>query len=207
MLSGVYYRIFSLFVKFVKSEVIHQKPYMRNVVHMTEKQLAKMKNPERIRHLSSFLLIAYFLIACVSCKDESKDEKSMTISENRPFASYNHTALVVKNLESGVAFYNYVFEFDTIHYPFPYRENIRAKWMSTGNGGELHLGEFKGDTTEYYYPGHIGFTVASIDTILSRLSDLKYVLPEMEKMPNGERTIHIEDIDGNKIHIIERTGI
>lgn len=163
-----------------------------------------MKNPEVIRRRSGFLLTVFLLTASVSCNQISKDEKEMSSSENKSFASYNHTALVVKDLDSSIAFYNYVFEFDTIHYPFPYRENIRAKWMSTGNGGELHLGEFKGDTTKYYYPGHIGFTVASIDTILSRLSTLNYDLPEMEKMPNGERTIHIVDTDGNNIHIIER---
>ncbi len=163
-----------------------------------------MEKPEFIRHQSSFLLIAFVLMACVSCNQIPKDDKLITGSENEPFAAYNHTAFVVKDLDSSIEFYNYVFEFDTIHYPFPYRENIRAKWMSTGNGAELHLGEFKGDTTQYYYPGHIGFTVSSIDTILSRLSTLNYDLPEMENMPNGERTIHIEDTDGNNIHIIER---
>lgn len=163
-----------------------------------------MKNPEFIRHQSSFLLIAFVLIACVSCNQKSTDEYLKPNTAAKSFAAYNHTAFVVKNLDSSVAFYNYVFEFDTIHYPFPYRENIRAKWMSIGNGVELHLGEFKGDTTQYYYPGHIGFTVSSIDTILSRLEELKYDLPEMENMPNGERTIHIADIDGNNIHIIER---
>ena len=161
-----------------------------------------MKNQKFIRHQSSFLLLVLF--ACVSCDEISNNEKLISTPENEPLASYNHTAFVVKNLDSSVAFYNYVFEFDTIHYPFPYRENIKAKWMSIGNGGELHLGEFKGDTTQYYYPGHIGFTVTSIDTILSRLRELKYDLPEMEKMPNGERTIHIVDIDGNNIHVIER---
>ena len=161
-----------------------------------------MKNQKFIRHQSSFLLLVLF--ACVSCDEISNNEKLISIPENERFASYNHTAFVVKNLDSSVVFYNYVFEFDTIHYPFPYRENIQAKWMSIGNGGELHLGEFKGDTTKYNYPGHIGFTVTSIDTILSRLRELKYDLPEMEKMPNGERTIHIVDIDGNNIHVIER---
>lgn len=163
-----------------------------------------MKISELIQHQSKFLLIAFVLICCFSCIQKSKDEKLTTNTVDKPFAAYNHTAFVVKDLDSSVAFYNYVFEFDTIHYPFPHRENIRAKWMSIGNGGELHLGEFKGDTTQYYYPGHIGFTVSSIDTILSRLKELKFDLPEMENMPNGERTIHIEDIDGNNIHIIER---
>lgn len=102
--------------------------------------------------------------------------------------------------------YNTIFEFDAIHYPFPYRENIRAKWMSAGNGGELHLGAFIGDTTKYYYPGRSGFTIASIDKILSRCRELTYDLPEMEKMPNEERSNHIEDIDGNNIHIFEKNN-
>jgi catechol 2,3-dioxygenase-like lactoylglutathione lyase family enzyme len=161
-----------------------------------------MKKSKLNRHLLSFCLITIF--GFISCKQTSKVENLKSNSDKKYFASYNHTALVVKNLDSSVAFYHYVFEFDTIHYPFPYRENIRAKWMSTGNDGELHLGEFKGDTTEYYYPGHIGFTVLSIDTILSRLNKLDYKLPEMENMPNGERTINFKDIDGNNIHIIER---
>lgn len=163
-----------------------------------------MKKQVFIPRQSSNLLLSVVLIVCVSCNQISKDDKVISGSENKPFTLYNHTALVVKNLDSSVAFYNYVFDFDTIHYPFPYRENIRAKWMSTGNGGELHLGEFKGDTTTHYNPGHIGFTVLSMDTILSRLSVLQHDLPEMEKMPNGERSIHIKDTDGNNIHIIER---
>lgn len=163
-----------------------------------------MKKLELIQHTSKFILIAFVLLCCVSCKQKSTDENLKSNTVAQPFAAYNHTAFVVKNLDSSIAFYNYVFEFDTIHYPFPYRENIRAKWMSMGNGGELHLGEFKGDTMPYYYPGHIGFTVSSIDTILSRLKELKYDLPEIENMPNGERTIHIADADGNNMHIIER---
>lgn len=163
-----------------------------------------MKYLELIRPQSNLLLLAIVLICCFSCHQKSKDENLKTNSINKSFATYNHTAFVVKNLDSSIAFYNYVFEFDTIHYPFPYRENIRAKWMSIGNGVELHLGEFKGDTSDYNYPGHIGFTVTSIDTILSRLKELKYKLPDMENMPNGERTIHIADMDGNNIHIIER---
>lgn len=176
----------------------------QTVVLKFEKQLDKMKSSELIQLQSKFILIVFVLVCCFSCNQKTNDENSKSITVNKPFTLYNHTALVVKNLDSSIAFYNYIFEFDTIHYPFPYRENIRAKWMSTGNGGELHLGEFKGDTNKYYYPGHIGFTVASIDTILARLRELKYDLPEMEKMPNKERTIHIEDIDGNNIHIIER---
>ncbi|MCB0473616.1 MAG: VOC family protein [Flavobacteriaceae bacterium] len=144
------------------------------------------------------------LIGLVACHQASQHENMKPNVEKQSFALYNHSALVVKNVDASVQFYHYVFGFDTIHYPFPYRENIKAKWMSTGNGCELHLGELKGDTTHYFYPGHIGFTVTNIDTVLARLEQLKYPQPELDKMPNGERTFQMADIDGNNIHIIER---
>ena len=153
---------------------------------------------------SEFVLLLLLLIAVGACSDAPKEMNKGVSSETNSFSSYNHTAFVVKNLDESIEFYHYVFEFDTIHYPFPYRENIKAKWMSMGHNAELHLGEFKGDTTEYYYPGHMGLTVKSLDTIFSRLANLGYQLPEMEEMPNGERTVHIQDVDGNNIHLIER---
>lgn len=163
-----------------------------------------MVRANAITHLLKYILVAVVCIGCASCKQGSTTEPMSTSGLSESFAAYNHTAFVVKDLDASVEFYNFVFDFDTIHYPFPYRENIRAKWMSIGNGGELHLGEFRGDTTRYSYPGHIGFTVTSIDTVLTRLKVLNVEPPEMEHMPNGERTIHIADIDGNNIHIIER---
>ena len=163
-----------------------------------------MKISNAIQHRLEVFTILWILLGCISCIDVSEEKATEVDTEAKSFAAYNHAAFVVKNLDSSVAFYHYLFDFDTIHYPFPYRENIRAKWMSIGNGGELHLGEFKGDTNQYSYPGHIGFTVTSIDTILSRLKALNIELPDMESMPNGERSIHIADIDGNNIHIIER---
>ena len=41
--------------------------------------------------------------------------------------------------------------------------------MSIGNRRELYLGEFKGDTTKYYYPVHIRFTVSSIDMTIKSI--------------------------------------
>lgn len=151
-----------------------------------------------------FWLTISSLIIMFSCGQTERQINSKEDQKTSAFASYNHTALVVKDLDSSVAFYNFVFGFDTIHYPFPYREHIKAKWLSIGYNAELHLGEFKGDTTQYFYPGHIGFTVKSIDSIFLRLQKLNYTLPQIENMPNGERTIHITDIDSNNIHIIER---
>lgn len=83
-----------------------------------------MKIPTSYRHPQSLVLLAYILITCVTCKQMSKVDTLGTDSDNIPFANYNHTALVVKNLDASIAFYNYVFEFDTIPYPFPHRENI-----------------------------------------------------------------------------------
>ena len=163
-----------------------------------------MKAIKAIKTLQAFVLLITILIFITACQKSDKQINLKEVKETTSFASYNHTALVAKNLDSSVAFYQYIFDFDTIHYPFPYREHIRAKWLSIGHNAELHLGEFIGDTAQYYYPGHIGFTVKSIDSIFSRLLKLNYTLPQIENMPNGERTIHITDIDSNNIHIIER---
>lgn len=162
-----------------------------------------MKDLKAIKNSKIFMLLIFILIFLSTCQKTDKQINLNRVPELASFASYNHTALVVKDLDSSVAFYHYIFNFDTINYPFPYREHIRAKWLSIGHNAELHLGEFIGDTTQYYYPGHIGFTVKSIDSIFSRLLKLNYTLPQIENMPNGERTIHITDIDSNNIHIIE----
>jgi hypothetical protein len=157
-----------------------------------------------MRYSVYFLLTLFAFIGSFACTPAAVDQDVAAHPSSKDFAAYNHTALLVKNLDSSVAFYQYLFEFDTLPYPFPFRENLRVKWLSTGNGGELHLAQFIGDTATHTYPGHLGFTVSFLDTVLSRLQQWNYPLPELDQMPNGERTIMITDVDGHGIHLIER---
>ena len=157
--------------------------------------------------IKSFLLLILFFIA------------SFAIAQKRT-AWFNHTLLDVQNLESSVAFYTKVFQADTIPYPFPPSPQYIVKWLSVGEGIELHLSQWVNDTTKVARdlpsePGnagfvHFGFTVISMDAFLKRLMEVssdyksgKYKQPIIDRMPYGAKTIMIKDPDGNEIHIIE----
>ncbi|MES2645486.1 MAG: VOC family protein [Bacteroidota bacterium] len=157
--------------------------------------------------IKSFLLLLLFIIAAIANAQKST-------------AWYNHTLLDVQNLESSVAFYTKVFQADTIHYPFPPSPQYNVKWLSIGEGIELHLSQWVIDTSKVIHvmpsaPGHVGFVhlgfmVVSIDDFLKRLMEVstdyksgKYKQPVIDRMPYGAKTIEIKDPDGNEIHVIE----
>ncbi len=155
----------------------------------------------------SFLSLLFLFVASFSIAQKST-------------SWYNHTLLDVKNLETSVAFYTKVFQVDTIPYPFPSSPEYIVKWLSVGEGIELHLSQWLNDTTKVTseipsVPGHVGFVhlgfmVNSMDAFLKRLMEVssdyksgKYKHPIIERMPYGAKTIEIKDPDGNEIHVIE----
>ena len=155
----------------------------------------------------SFLLLLLFCIA------------SFAIAQKRtPW--YSHTLMDLQNLESSVAFYTKVFQADTIPCPFPPSPQYIVKWLSVGEGIELHLSQWVNDATkdiidlssEHGHVGfvHLGFMVISVDAFLKRLMEVssdyksgKYKQPIIDRMPYGAKTIEIKDPDGNEIHVIE----
>jgi catechol 2,3-dioxygenase-like lactoylglutathione lyase family enzyme len=159
-------------------------------------------------------IVFFFIISLTACNNTPAVDSTDHSATQEPFAAYNHTALVVSNLDASVAFYQQLFQFDTIPYPFPPRTGIRAKWLKIGEDVELHLGELEGEPSNDFNPGHLGFTVSSIDTLLKRLYEVssaynklaKEERPVIDKMPYGARTIMINDPDGYGIHIIESTN-
>ncbi len=157
--------------------------------------------------IKSFLILLLFFITSFASAQKST-------------AWYNHTLLDVQNLESSVAFYTQVFQADTLPYPFPPSPQYIVKWLSVGDGIELHLSQWLNDTTKVTsdmpivpkYVGfvHFGFMVISMDDFLMRLMEVssdyksgKYEQPVIERMPYGAKTIMIKDPDGNEIHVIE----
>ena len=157
--------------------------------------------------IKSFLLLLLFFNASFAIAQKST-------------AWYNHTLLDVKNLERSVDFYTKVFQADTIPYPFTPSPEYIVKWLRVGEGIELHLSQWITDSAKVSsdvpsgprFVGfvHLGFMVKSMDAFLKRLLEVssdyksgKYKLPLMDKMPNGAKTITINDPDGNEIHIIE----
>ena len=157
--------------------------------------------------IKSFLFLLLFFIASFAIAQKST-------------AWYNHTLFDVKSLESSVAFYTKVFQADTIPYPFPPSPQYIVKWLSVGDGIELHLSQWVNDSTKVTgnlpsgsaHAGfvHMGFMVTSMDAFLKRLMEAssdyksgKYQQPIIDRMPYGAKTIEIKDPDGNEIHVIE----
>jgi len=131
---------------------------------------------------------------------------------------YNHITFDVHNLDTTVAFYQKVFQADTIPCPFPSQPDLFIKWLKVGEGVEMHLSQWLNNTfqsVETDYKGHVGFVhlgfmVTSIDAFLEKLQKVstdyrtgKYKLPAVERMPYGAKTVMIQDPDGNVIHVIE----
>lgn len=157
-------------------------------------------------------VIVLFLLSLLatSCQEKPAAEREEQAIAPATFAAYNHTALVVSNLDTSVAFYQQLFQFDSLPYPFPPREGIRSTWLRMGENAELHLAQLEGEQPDPYAPGHLGIMVSSMDTLLDRLyaispayTEGKETPPVLDTMPYGARTTMIKDPDGYLIHIIE----
>jgi lactoylglutathione lyase len=132
------------------------------------------------------------------------------VQAQKPIALYNHIQYFVHNVDTTVAFYQKVFDADTIPFPFPPSSTTRTKWVRLGNNIELHVSENVPDTIPFSNKFHLGFTVVSLEDFINRLmresSDYrtgKYKEPPRDTMPSGAKTTMIRDREGNRIHLIE----
>lgn len=161
-------------------------------------------------HPIPIIVLLLLSLLATSCQEKPAAEREEQAKSPTPFAAYNHTALVVSQLDTSVAFYQKLFQFDTLPYPFPPREGIRSKWLRMGEKAELHLAQLDGEEPDPYAPGHLGIMVSSLDTLLDRLYTVSAAYkqgmetpPLLDTMPYGARTTMIKDPDGYLIHIIE----
>jgi lactoylglutathione lyase len=119
--------------------------------------------------------------------------------------TYNHQALMVKNLERSSAFYADILKLKEI-------QNLTGfdfiKWFSTGNGTQLHL--IKGDTKDIAKNKgvHLAFSTSDFSAFIDYLDikEINYVNYVGDKSePNvradGVKQIYIQDPDGYWIEI------
>ena len=119
--------------------------------------------------------------------------------------TYNHQALMVKNLERSSAFYTDILKLKEI-------QNLTGfdfiKWFSTGNGTQLHL--IKGDTKDIATNKgvHLAFSTSDFKAFIEYLDikEINYVNYVGDKNePNiradGVKQIYIQDPDGYWIEI------
>lgn len=119
--------------------------------------------------------------------------------------TYDHQALLVKNLDVSSAFYSDILKLKEI-------ENLTGldfiKWFSTGNGTQLHL--IKGDTKDIVTNKgvHLAFSTSDLTAFIEYLDikEINYVNYLGDKQePNiradGVKQVYIQDPDGYWIEI------
>ena len=131
---------------------------------------------------------------------------SLFAQNNQSFTlTYDHQALLVKNLERSFAFYSDILKLKEI-------QNLTGfdfiKWFSTGNGTQLHL--IKGDTKDIATNKgvHLAFSTPDFTAFIEYLDikEINYVNYVGDKNePNiradGVKQIYIQDPDGYWIEI------
>ena len=137
-----------------------------------------------------FLLLSFSLFA--------QDSQSSSLT-------YNHQALLVKDLETSSDFYKDVLQLEEINNATGF-DFIR--WFSTGNGTQLHL--IEGDTKDIATNKgvHLAFSLSDLQAFMEYLDSkgIKYVNHFGDKKePNiradGVKQVYIQDPDGYWIEI------
>jgi lactoylglutathione lyase len=84
----------------------------------------------------------------------------------KPYASFDHVALLVRNVDKSAAFYSQLFEVDTI--PVPGHPN-KVIWFKINDGFQLHLVEGAKDMMNIPF-NHVAFSVRSINGFIAKLN-------------------------------------
>ncbi len=121
------------------------------------------------------------------------------------YASLNHIAIDVTDLNRSYQFYKNVIELDSIADPFHDKRHI---WFKIGEHAQLHLIEVKDETSIHYKGTHNCFTVVSIEEVTRKLDMLKIHYEnwlgksnEYTIRPDGVKQIYFQDPDGYWIEV------
>jgi lactoylglutathione lyase len=129
----------------------------------------------------------------------------LTNGSAQPKGKLNHLAIYVVDLEKTRAFYNDMFQLDTIPEPFHDGKHI---WYSIAPGVAMHVIQGADKPKEYFLNNHMCFSVASVDPFVEKLRarnqpfrDSKGVLNQVTIRVDGVKQIWVNDPDGYFIEI------
>lgn len=126
--------------------------------------------------------------------------------EKKDFSlSFNHMALSVKDVNISAKFYTEVLNLDII--PLP-PEATDVKWISLGEGKELHLLSIFDDEIKTNKAIHLALSTAHFDAFVQKLktmnidySDFPGTLYKINLRPDGIQQVFFQDPDGYWIEV------
>lgn len=140
---------------------------------------------------TKFLLIAFiFLVQSQSISAQEKESFSLQL---------DHMALSVKDLEQSVKFYKNVLQLQEITNKTQ-KEGIR--WMSLGEGKELHLVSTIKEPVQINKAVHLAFKVQDFDNLIKKLHQMQITYWDwpgkkdtISIRADGVKQIYIQDPD------------
>ena len=125
--------------------------------------------------------------------------------KNKPKALLNHVAIYVVDLERSKAYYNEVFQLDSI--PEPFHDGKHA-WYSIAPGVAMHVIQGAEKPKEYFLNNHTCFSVPSLEVFVEKLKarnmywyNSKAVKGEITTRVDGVKQIWVNDPDGYWIEV------
>ena len=130
----------------------------------------------------------------------------VTAQEQIDFSlSFNHIALSVKDVTISAQFYTNVLNLKIIPLP-PEAENV--KWISLGDGKELHLLSIFKDEIKTNKAIHLALSTANFDAFVQKLTamnvayyDFPGTLNKINVRPDGIKQVFFQDPDGYWIEV------
>lgn len=130
---------------------------------------------------------------------------NFAFSQNKPKALLNHVAIYVVDLEKSKAYYNEVFQLDTI--PEPFHDGKHA-WYSIAPGVAMHVIQGAEKPREYYLNNHTCFSVPSVEAFIEKIKarnmewfNSKGVKGIVTTRIDGVKQIWVNDPDGYWIEV------
>ncbi|WMN11053.1 VOC family protein [Marivirga salinae] len=126
--------------------------------------------------------------------------------ERKDFSlSFNHMALSVKDINVSTTFYTDVLNLKIIPLPSEVKD---VKWISMGEGKELHLISILKDEIKTNKDVHLAFSTAYFDEFVQRLtemnveySDFPGNVNKINIRPDGIEQVYFQDPDGYWIEV------
>ena len=130
---------------------------------------------------------------------------AQSTAQAKPKALLNHVAIYVVDLERSKAYYNEVFQLDSI--PEPFHDGKHA-WYSIAPGVAMHVIQGAETPKEYYLNNHTCFSVPSVEEFIEKIKARKMTWYNSKGVKgiittriDGVKQIWVNDPDGYWIEV------